>query len=852
MSLSHSTTGTILDTLSTLKVSLGAFVLHVLTDSTLRDHECSRSLLERAAFISAALYESSTASRYRTQRSHVSDRELQMAKVVYQDELQLLIDEQEAWRFNATQTTIEKLEGFRVEAMAEVLEKEAPNLWSLIHGLLTLKNLGGNRAGNGQHNLEPGDEDPHWEYLEEGDIGEIIRIITETPKESESRKVRRRSAIIRVKIVVIVSIIMQSGNQKVNALASIIGVFLHASRTPERVIEALAHMGISISVNTIHNAITSLSAQSAQQIRSLGQSLLVAYAYDNFDVDLQSKVPTVEQGESPSLKHLTSALIFPLQHGVVSDDLKFSKHLWERSKLNPDARPDDIPPDRSWKDLLCLHPETVERDGLTRRDKFNAWQFLKDLIHHGPPYFRQFLKDLKPPEAVDAIPVVQTKTYAARAMEFSNSTVAGNISTIIDLAMQGGIGDPNDPEIGEEVEDISEHVVMFHGDLGTGDRILAILLRRSIETTPWRRFQFVIFVPGFFHFKMAIVDAMWRIFIMPLDARQDDTSLIRDVGILRPRETGKITSKPGYRQMMEVLQHSGICRRLDCWLIDAKIHFSEKNVTIITLEDFAKTNPTFDDLQAIASRLVRTYVASHTFSRLRRQTIQQRDQVFENAAMFHKLSLLFEETSYAMNQGDIGRVETTIVSWIFVFRATNKHKYAAHLTRFFTVVHYVYPERLRRAVRYHTLINPTGKEGQSRGVDWCVELNNLSTKAEQGGSSSNRTTERIIKESPLVQAYRNAKANIDRNFVLTHLTSEHAPPNMQKTFEALGKQLAENNTHRITPGRSSKYNIPDVLDKGRTMLSTGLFASGSETDADIDSSLGSRPEIDDVIIELVV
>lgn len=34
----------------------------------------------------------------------------------------------------------------------------------------------------------------------------------------------------------------------------------------------------------------------------------------------------------------------------------------------------------------------------------------------------------------------------------------------------------------------------------------------------------------------------------------------------------------------------------------------------------------------------------------------------------------------------------------------------------------------RRAVRYNILVNPSGKEGEFRGVDWLVELNNLFTK----------------------------------------------------------------------------------------------------------------------------
>jgi hypothetical protein len=139
---------------------------------------------------------------------------------------------------------------------------------------------------------------------------------------------------------------MHSTNQKVNALESVIGIFLHACKTPEKVIETLAHMGISISVDAIHNAITSLSAEAANTIRKLGQTLSVAYAYDNFDVDLKSSVPMIETAQ-PSLKHLTSALVFPLQHGITSDNLKCSEELWIKSSINLAANPSDIPPTRT-------------------------------------------------------------------------------------------------------------------------------------------------------------------------------------------------------------------------------------------------------------------------------------------------------------------------------------------------------------------------------------------------------------------------------------------------------------------------------------------------------------------------
>ena len=72
------------------------------------------------------------------------------------------------------------------------------------------------------------------------------------------------------KKVVIISILTHSMNKKCNALESIIGIFLHSTNTPEKVIQALVHMGISISVNAIHTAINSLSQETQDTLKTMG------------------------------------------------------------------------------------------------------------------------------------------------------------------------------------------------------------------------------------------------------------------------------------------------------------------------------------------------------------------------------------------------------------------------------------------------------------------------------------------------------------------------------------------------------------------------------------------------------
>ena len=475
-----------------------------------------------------------------------------------------------------------------------------------------------------------------------------------------------------------------------------LGFFFQSMHVPQKVIKTLAHIGISISNKSITTATRALSVQSQSKLRELGQSLLAAYAYDNFDVDLKSYVSVVEK-TSTSLKHLTSGLLFPLAHGVTTDHLKCSAELWKKSLLNAEAKEEDLPPKRTWQDLLVLHPESSSTPQtspfLSHRNKFNSWIFLYDLCTNGPSYFHQFKPFLHEPDVIEKIPLLKTPLTPACAMDINNSTVSGNICAVVDLLAQGGVYSRDDTYFEDSGSpDLTPYVVLIHGDLGTGERLQAVQIRRSLEATPWDRFQHVVFTPGLFHLKMACADALWRCFIQPLTMREDETSLMCDVSQLRPRETGIIGSKPGFHRMHQLISHAGIVRRLDCW----RVYVQKKNAQWTSLEAFAASNPTLDDLKTWADDIALEYIASsYLLYNMHQRKPSQRDMQFENALLLNKYFLLYEEITYAMNLGDIGRVETCIISWIPILKAVGKHKYATHMTNFLLDVHFVYPPGLR-------------------------------------------------------------------------------------------------------------------------------------------------------------
>ncbi|KAH9833826.1 uncharacterized protein C8Q71DRAFT_177393 [Rhodofomes roseus] len=569
----------------------------------------------------------------------------------------------------------------------------------------------GGCGGDGP-NAVNGSDDEYWNELEP---------LPEGPDDLDSaEEAERRLVICRMKCVLCISIMAQSSNQRSNALQSVIGIYLHSCKAPESVVDLLARVGVSISQSAINAAVKNLARESMTGIKKLGRTLLTMYAYDNFDCEMRHLVPTVQKPHD-TLIHMTSGTFIPFNHGVSLSDLDCSNELWEQSLFNPlnAGKTEKI----DWEKLLNLHPEPDHPSGLSRRERWNAGQFMRDLFLHGPEYFRQFLTQLDDPEPIDPIPLVKSTQVPAMAMDINQSSVQGNIDALTALFQQAGVGDPSDTEQ-SGVRDVGNHVVLVHGDLSTCERVQSLRQSRGEESKAFRRFQLVIFVIGLFHLKMACVDAIWKVFILPLKGRDDDTSLMKQVAEIRPRETQKIASKPGFRRMHEVVQHVGAVSRLDCW----RQELATRTPSFGSLEQWAESAPCMEEIEQIAHVLVRKYVADSRLSEERHAPSHTRDEQWENVRLRERLFLLYEELTWAMNAGDIGRVEECFLPWAYIFKGCGKHKYATQMVRFLNDVHCVYPAPLRRAIRMNILCNPTGKKHHFRAIDWWVEHNNYYIK----------------------------------------------------------------------------------------------------------------------------
>lgn len=71
-----------------------------------------------------------------------------------------------------------------------------------------------------------------------------------------------------------------------------------------------------------------------------------------------------------------------------------------------------------------------------------------------------------------------------------------------------------------------------------------------------------------------------------------------------------------------------------------------------------------------------------------------------------------------------------------------------------------------------------------------------------------------MKESPLVETYRQLGKMIEDNFGIMKKTTRHQSPNMKRTFEELLTMMERNGTHVRTQGRESEFGVNRNWEKG--------------------------------------
>lgn len=126
----------------------------------------------------------------------------------------------------------------------------------------------------------------------------------------------------------------------------------------------------------------------------------------------------------------------------------------------------------------------------------------------------------------------------------------------------------------------------------------------------------------------------------------------------------------------------------------------------------------------------------------------------------------------------------------------------------------------------------------------CISTQSNNFQVIYGGRSSNRTIDRIIKESPLIQVYRDMLNTVESVFILGPQTVRHGEPDMSKTYKQMVRDLYANGLFQERPGRSTVREIMNAFAVGHEIFDEKGFKWDFDEDDD-DGQTGAHYDEDD-------
>ena len=272
--------------------------------------------------------------------------------------------------------------------------------------------------------------------------------------------------------------------------------------------------------------VKSLCKHANAQLKTLPPCNMI---YDNFGMDFKVAQPVA--GHQGTHMSVTAATFTPYA-SATPDDLWFTKELHKTSIFNEDLHPNDP---RIYKptafNLLpqcelastsedeSMSPVDSDADPLDSLGKSFAWHMCSILVER-ELRFEKYRHHCGAPDVVDALPIQKTVQFPANAInadEGQNDSNWEGLKSLLDqvsdhsciqylvlTSMKTNTAD----------RFLEDNLVLVHRDLATKERIDALRKMRTIEHTAKNCLDWVLFMPGMCHLKMACTDAFWAIHVL--------------------------------------------------------------------------------------------------------------------------------------------------------------------------------------------------------------------------------------------------------------------------------------------------------------------------------------------------
>ncbi|KAF6759280.1 hypothetical protein DFP72DRAFT_961391 [Ephemerocybe angulata] len=418
-------------------------------------------------------------------------------------------------------------------------------------------------------------------------------------------------------------------------------------------------------------------------------------------------------------------------------------------------------------------------------------------------------------------------------------------------------------QIGQTEGDYLDRILMVGGDGLTFQRLLEVQRYLQLHKDNLESLAVVEPVLALWHTEWTFCSSVFENFW--------DTTLSADPSTLGHSSTviGRAPQanlkKVDYYPAVDLLYLVLDTRMLDCW----RLQFKESDGVTPCVDIFkhfadlaaAKSVPGIEELEKIAQHLHRTYTSTRAiYEALDDTTKKSRwtasvpcgsawipkaanptsqsekatptpdtngrhpngDRVLANSIALMRDTVLAREMSYAIAEGDAGRVYEVMKMILFHFAGSTHTKYCSYLLEVVTRFELESSAELVEAILRTTLVNLSGLPGSCTAADIMQEYFNRLLEAiveKKGIDYGDSFAREVI--SPNLGHFAQLKLNLRSGIGLAKRSGKHTAPHENPEIRKLLHSHREHELHLRRPGRVFSDTDRDEFTRGITKLRAG-------------------------------
>ncbi|KAG0352647.1 hypothetical protein BGZ54_002649 [Gamsiella multidivaricata] len=503
-----------------------------------------------------------------------------------------------------------------------------------------------------------------------------------------SRKSRKRRGAQKPTSVrgCIAAMLIFMSSQKVNAFQTIMGLFLHCTGCPKRVLEVLSGLGLSISYSQVQNGLRSLTKDAREQVKEAVEKFDWYIVYDNLNIANKHHNQRFDKRDTFDNGTAATVILFP------SDK--------DQPSTAPPAlfRPEDERPNPVAALFLPNEFDSEVFRQVSRSHVSNA------IVRSSPEGSTAVAIPVMP---IKKLNVNKTALFPLQTMRLDESTIAGNLA-VLERITQVGLQLPKSWFAHPKNTIVA-------GDQMTVSRLLTLKIHRIVDTDPYHSLAWVHPTLQLFHLGMNLCGTIFRThFGSPLFP-----GTLASIIILLDRkrlskekqefkaadELLRIVFDAMVQSLCESLREGGASDELDI----------PKFTETITNSFCGLPSPSLFDLPCTTVNI--------------------------NALLFLRDVAVHIELTEAIKAGDIGRISHLLPIITLMMHGGGNTNYALELLRLLYGFRHLWTDEWATRVLSSMLVNPKGVEGGWMATDMLQENHNYLIKSIFSSKGSNMTWE---------------------------------------------------------------------------------------------------------------